>query len=188
MLKLTGGEFKGRKLLTPKGIDIRPTLEKTREAIFDVLTSRFELQHYNVFDLFAGSGALGFEAASRGAERIVFLEKDKYIFAVIRQNIERLAISKRCTAKCQDVIQWIKKKEWNSSSNLFLIDPPYKTDLTQEVVNLFNEKKGLLNGSLIVIETHKKYAIEYPKEFVMFQQKTYGKTRIDFVEINATSK
>ncbi len=183
MLRITGGNFKGRKLLSPKGKGTRPTLEKTREAIFNILNSRYELSNYSSYDLFAGSGALGFEAFSRGSNDVIFLDNNKQNCHFITQNIKQLALKKHCSVLFRDAVGWMKSYDWKKTPALFLLDPPYNTDLAQQIIDLLKLRRDILTGSLIVIETDKNHQLSYPPEFVIFQQKVYGKTRLDFIEI-----
>ena len=170
--------------MTPESRNVRPTLEKTREALYNVLMSRFDITAYEGYDFFAGSGALGFEGISRGMPSVVFNESDSDICSFIKKNIENLEIERRCKVICRDAIQWAHKRQWSIAPKLFLLDPPYNTDLPQKMIDILASRKEFLAGSLIVVETEKKSVIIYPSEFVVFQQKNYGKTRMDFIEIS----
>ena len=90
MIKLSGGKFKGKKIIVPDSQKTRPTLAKTRSAIFDVISNRYFLNEFEFVDLFSGSGAVGFEALSRGVNSVSFVEVSKICSHFIRQNIESL--------------------------------------------------------------------------------------------------
>jgi len=183
LLNIVGGRFRGAKLYSPKGGDARPTLGRTREAIFNVLSCRYDLQEYRAVDLFAGSGALGLEAVSRGAESAVFVENNKQNCQVISKNIKKLDVGDCCQVFSENVISWISRYNWSIDKNLFLIDPPYNTPLAQSVLESLGQMAGSLTSSLIVIEAHKSQVFKTHKCFQSFQQKKYGTTTIDFFEV-----
>ncbi len=183
MLRIISGKLRGRKLRTLKGTNTRPTLEKTRETIFNILQSRFKLESYEAFDLFAGSGALGFEAYSRGATRVQFLETDRHCVKNLKSNIQDLSLTSHCSISLKDATQWIKSGRWSGRPKLFLMDPPYQSDLAQKVIQTLGQEKLMPAHSVIVLETEKDKPINYPEHFELIKQKIIGKTRIDFIEI-----
>lgn len=183
MLTITGGQFKGIKLSTPKGKDFRPTLSKTKEALFNVITSRYELPDYDCYDLFAGSGALGLEAISRGVRKAVFIENSKQHFEFVKQNIKKLSLEARTTVHKDNAIHWLSRKSWDYPLNLILIDPPYQTDLAQDVLNEVGKAATFLQKSLVVVESPKKKPLKAPECMTLFQQKAYGSTKLEFFEI-----
>ncbi len=188
MLRITGGRLKGRKLLVGSGKSVRPTLEKTRETVFGVLQSRYNLGLFEAYDLFAGSGALGFEAFSRGSDGSVFLEKDKRSCALIRENIKRLSLEAHCRVLFQDSVQWLQRQKWKGGPKLFLLDPPYETNLAQKTIHFLNLQSEQLIGSIIVVETGKTHRIFYPDNFLVFSQKQFGRTQLNFLEIQSTGE
>lgn len=183
MLTITGGQFRGTKLSTPKGKDFRPTLSKTKEALFNVIISRYQLSDYECYDLFAGSGALGLEAISRGAKKTIFVEKSKQHIEFVKQNIRRLSLEARTEIHRDNAINWLSDKNWGYPLNLFLIDPPYQTDLAQDVLNKLGKAARFLQKSLVVIESAKKKTLKAPESMTLFQQKAYGSTKLEFYEI-----
>ncbi len=184
MLRISGGNLKGSKVIIPKGDRFRPTLAKSREAMFNVINSRYHLSKYTAVDLFAGSGILGFEALSRGIPNAVFIDTDQQTVSLIRKNINNLSLQKRTTLVSGNAIQWIKKQHFKQSRYLFLSDPPYQTTLAQEILILFSQLSGIPNGSLLITETHKEKTLVPPENLDHFQHKSYGITNLDFFEIN----
>jgi len=182
LLRIVSGEYKGRKLFAPKGSKTRPTLEKTRETVFDVLTSRYHLDEYEAIDLFAGSGAMGFEALSRGVCSAIFVELDRKICRLIKTNINRLGVEERSEVVDRDVLKWIPKFKWTDCPKVFFLDPPYKTELGQQAVDLLSNQLSYPAGCLLVIETHKNMQYRYAENFEVFRQKYIGNTRLDFVK------
>lgn len=183
MLKIIGGKLRSRKIKTIQGLETRPTLEKTRGVIFNTLQSRYHLDEYEAYDLFAGSGALGLEAISRGASKAYFLEKNRKAYSLLQKNIKELGVENQCESRCQDATQWLKSHRWNQQQNLFLLDPPYQTAFAQKVIDLLAKQQEQLKESLVVIETGKEITFTIPEGFELFQQKQLAKTRLDFLEI-----
>ncbi|PCI27652.1 MAG: 16S rRNA (guanine(966)-N(2))-methyltransferase RsmD [SAR324 cluster bacterium] len=183
MLRIIGGSLRGRKLKTLSGQQTRPTLEKTRGVIFNTLQSRYYLEEFQGYDLFAGSGALGLEAHSRGVPKVTFVEKSRDSYSLLAENLRQITQTGSCTCINRDAIGWLKKQTWNHQLNLFLLDPPYQTTLLQEILELLHKQKEQLKGSLIILETDRDLELEIPPDFKRFQQKYLSKTRLDFLEI-----
>jgi len=183
LLRIVSGKLKGRKLRTLKGMTTRPTLEKTRETIFNILQSRFKLETFEAFDLFAGSGALGFEAYSRGVSRVHFLEIDRQCYDILKTNIQTLSLNDHCSIFLNDATKWIVNRRWDSRPKLFLLDPPYKSDLAQKTIHALSQIEQMQGQSVIMLETEREKQMVYPEHFQLIRQKIFGKTRIDFIEI-----
>jgi len=122
LIRIVGGVWRGRALVVPKGPAIRPTPHKVREAVYDILGPR--VQGASVLDLFAGSGALGLEAISRGASAVVFVDRAPGCAAAIRQSLERLGLPPGVTVEIltQDAVTAIRRRR---VFDLILLDPPY---------------------------------------------------------------
>jgi 16S rRNA (guanine(966)-N(2))-methyltransferase RsmD len=146
-VRITGGEARGRRLKTPRGI--RPTQGVVKEAIFNILGPSVE--GAVVLDLFAGSGALGIEALSRGASRVVLVERDESAAAILRQNLERLAYGERAHAVRADVARWLEgSPEQAREATLVLLDPPYRDPALHRALKALD---GLVSeGALVVVE------------------------------------
>jgi 16S rRNA (guanine966-N2)-methyltransferase len=124
-MRVIAGEFGGRTLATPDGATTRPTTEKVRQAVFNSLSSAGLLHEARVADLFAGSGALGIEALSRGAASAVFVERDRAALHALRRNIETLRLDDRARVVPSDVAAWVPAMR---NIDIVLIDPPYAFD------------------------------------------------------------
>ncbi len=125
MLRIIAGEWRGRKLTAPKGEATRPTADRTRETLFSMLTSRLgSFEGLAVADLFAGSGALGLEALSRGAASCLFVEQDREALTAIRANIDALGGRDKARLEAGSVMQ-LRARE--RPMDLILMDPPYRT-------------------------------------------------------------
>ena len=125
MLRIVAGEWRGRKLSAPQGDATRPTADRTRETLFSMLVSRVgSFEDLRVADLFAGSGALGLEALSRGAAHALFVEQDPAAIRSIRSNISALHAQPRCDVKAASVLSLGPVKE---PVDILFLDPPYGT-------------------------------------------------------------
>ena len=124
-MRIIAGEWRGRKLAAPKGEATRPTADRTRETLFSMLTSRLgSFEDLRVADLFAGSGALGLEALSRGAAHCLFVEQERAALDAIRNNIAQLEARARSTVEAMSVMHLRPARE---PYDLLLLDPPYRT-------------------------------------------------------------
>lgn len=183
MIRIVSGTLRGRKLQTWKGEETRPTLEKTRDALFNILDSRYELDEFIGIDLFAGSGALGLEAYSRGVSKVFFVEKFRKTFEILKRNVKELTDKGRTHLHSGDGIEWLKRYSFKDDLCLFLIDPPYHGGLFEQVIDLVSQKEGIAKGSILVIESDKTIEFEYPKNLEFIRQKTFNKTRLDILEL-----
>src|SRR5438132_1482200 len=139
-LRILGGELKGRSLFGGRGRAVRPTLGQVREAVFQILAAR--VPGSVVLDVFAGSGALSFEALSRGARRAVLLERDAVAHRVIARNIEALGLEERAQAVRVDARGWIARNRLREFE-LILVDPPYSGPEGPAVLGLLTDGREL---------------------------------------------
>ena len=145
-LRIVSGKFKGRVLQTPKGSKTRPTQEALREAVFNI--SQGSIEGATVLDLFAGSGAMGFEALSRGASHVTFIEKDRAAIACIRKNIELLDVACQTTLLPQDAFHAMKRLD---AFDLIYVDPPYEMSV-EPIVKVLLEYSLLKEEGTLFVE------------------------------------
>lgn len=153
-LRITGGELRGRAIHCPDGLAVRPTASKVRQAFFNILTGRIEQSSF--LDLFAGSGLMGFEALSRGAELVTFVEENKKQAHAIRKSIESFeSVISQSGAEAEVVICDVRRV-WSqlkgSTYNIVFADPPYKKKYGAYVVAAVMENNLLAEDGLLVIE------------------------------------
>ena len=181
-LRLIGGDLRGKKLHSIPGIKIRPTADRLREAIFNILS--FRVRGALVLDLFAGTGALGIEALSRGAESAVFIDTDKGVLSLIERNVRSCALNKRAK-----FIKWNIRKNLNCimsvqpAFDLVFMDPPYDKDYIKPSLLNLHQSKALAKNACVVIEHSPTEPI--PEEGPVFRitdQRKYGKTLVSFLE------
>ncbi len=157
-MRITSGRLKGRTVKVPKSDLVRPTTDRNREAIFNYLSNIFEFENALVLDLYAGSGALGFEAISRGAEHVDFVEKNYKIYKNLIENSKQLNVEENVTVFKTEAVKFTRtnKKKYH----LILADPPFfHYDIYEVVKNIFANNFLDENGLLIIersIQTKEK--------------------------------
>ena len=168
-MRVVAGEFRGRRLAAPRGSRTRPTADRVREALFSMLG---DVSGARVLDLYAGSGALGIEALSRGAESAVFVERDPRAVAAIERNLESLGVEEEVLR--EDVVRFLRRA--SGIFDLVFCDPPYDWasrlagPLTEHLPDVTSE------DARIVTESDKRNPLELP--FPLVTERTYGDTRI----------
>ena len=179
-MRIISGEFKNREIKMPKSSAVRPTSQKVRKAIFDVLGG--EISGKKVLDLFSGSGALGFEALSLGASHITFVEKHPISLRAIYENIGILNIKHKCKVIGRDVLESLDKLNIQKTDfDLVFADPPYIGGLAKKCLLKISSCDILLAPAIVVIEHYKKD--ELPTEsndLKLWQLKNYGDTLVSF--------
>lgn len=148
-MRITAGKFRGRVLKAPKGDATRPTASRLREALFNLLRERVE--GASLLDLFAGSGAIGFEALSRGALSVHFVEVDRKAALTIRENSELLEVVDEVTLTCRDVFKTLKSFK-DAQFSLIFADPPYGKGFGRLVAEEVAALSLLKEGGLLLIE------------------------------------
>lgn len=157
-MRVISGEWRGRKLLAPKNDATRPTADRTRETLFSMLASRLgSFEGLHVADLFAGSGALGIEALSRGAAHCVFGEQDREAIDALRQNLAALGAAPRADVRAGSVLAVGPAPR---TFDLLLFDAPYGTGAGSVALDKLNRLGWVGADSLISIETADKEAVE----------------------------
>jgi 16S rRNA (guanine966-N2)-methyltransferase len=169
-MRVTSGEFGGRRLVAPEGDTTRPTTDKARQAVFNSLASMGVLEGAVVADLYAGSGALGIEALSRGAERCVFVERDRAALHALRENVATLGLDDRCTVHGTDVIAWVPAMR---NVDIAFIDPPYAFDAWPALL-------AVVDVSLVVAEADDPIAA--PEGWTQLRTRRYGRTWVTLLE------
>jgi len=134
-MKLIAGRFGGHSLKTPSGHQTRPSTARTREALFGLIDARIYLDDAEVLDLFAGTGALGLEAISRGAALVTFVEQKREVLDYARQNAEKLGVEDKCIFLQVDAVEYLRTYS-GPELDLVMADPPYKLEAMQEMPDL----------------------------------------------------
>jgi len=178
-MRITGGKFKGKNLFVARGI--RPTTDKVRKAIFDSLGQQIAGE---VLDLFAGSGALGLEALSWGAEKADFVESMKSACLIIQKNVQLLNenLSGKTRVFCQKVEEFLSK-EPSKTYDLIFADPPYEIEISK-ISKIIEMIGGLMKkDSVFVLEQSKRTELpERAGDLELIKSKKYGDTQVGFYQ------
>ena len=177
MLRIISGKYKGRRLRILKGLDIRPSSDRVKETVFNILSSRIDFEGLDVLDLYAGTGNYGLEAISRGARKAVFVEISSKAVRNIKENIELLGCSEACEIIRDDSLAFIEYS--NEKFDLIFADPPYAYKKMDELVNLISEKDILNDDGFFVLEHPSK--LEFSNEFKNLEIETtrnFGRTKV----------
>ena len=152
-MRIVSGSARGRKLLTPTGMDIRPTTDKVKEALFSIL--QFELSGKHVLDLFAGTGQLGLEALSRGAADVVFTDASKKAVELVKKNVALTGFGPQSTVMLTDAFSFLAATD--RTFDIVFLDPPYEMGMCGKAAALL--PRVLRPGAVVVCETRQEEAL-----------------------------
>lgn len=176
-MRIIGGTERGRKLKAPDGMHTRPTLDKVRGAIFNVL---FDVYGKEVLDMFGGSGAMGMEAISRGAKKAVIIDADRAAFRAMEENKKNLSYDDRADLRFCDFRKAFRRDE---CFDIIFLDPPYRKNLLEEALVFIDEMHLLKEDGIIVCELGKDIAFELPVAGLeILKEKEYGQTKVIFLK------
>jgi 16S rRNA (guanine966-N2)-methyltransferase len=178
-MRIVGGSFRGRALKAPQSQTIRPTSDRLRESIFDVLAHAYgdPVTGSNVVDLFAGTGALGLEALSRGAARALFVDDRAEARALLRANIEALGLGGVTRVFRRDATK-LGLAPPSEVFSLAFLDPPYGKGLATRALASLVSGGWLASDALVIIEEAADAEVELPDEFAELEKRRYGDTQI----------
>lgn len=185
-MRIVAGRHRGTKLTAPEGSETRPTADRTRESLFNILGGgRFgdPVTDKIVLDGFAGSGALGLEALSRGAAMAVFLEQDQNALGTLRKNIDRLGRAKDTMIIAGDATR--PPRSQRGAAGLVMLDPPYNTDLAENCLDALVSANWIDADTLCVVEIAKKQTLRSPKSFSVLDERKYGSAKLGFLKQDA---
>lgn len=170
-MRIITGEYRGRKLETPIGNNVRPTSDKVKESIFNLLMSN---TYGSIFvDLFAGTGGLGLEALSRGAEKCYFCDNSRESLNLIKTNITKCGAQDRSVVVAGDFTKALSRIK--EQADVFLLDPPYKAGLYEKCLNLIDSLDLLSDDGIIIAEHGKHDAVpENAGNLIKTREKRYG--------------
>lgn len=178
-MRIIAGEKRGTNILTPKGTDTRPTLDRVRESLFGIL--QFDIPDARVLDLFGGSGALGLEAVSRGAAHAVINDSSREAARVIEANAKKLGFEERVTLMTGDCILCIKRcAAAGRKFNVVFLDPPYKSGLIVPSMAALAAAGALKPGFVIAAEHASNMTPQTPCGFKLRDTRRYGEAAISF--------
>ncbi len=182
-MRIVGGRFRGRALVAPDDNRTRPTSDRVREAVFNILAhaiAGFALEGAKVLDLFAGTGALGLEALSRGAAFCLFVEEDAQARALIRRNVEALGLTGATKIFRRDAAD-LGPAGRNGGFTLAFLDPPYDQGLAERALLSAAAGGWLAPDAIAIIEERKGACIPLPTGFSALDERSWGDTQVRFV-------
>lgn len=176
-MRIIGGKYKGRHIYSSKNNRIRPTTNRNKEFIFNILDSF--VKDANVLDLFCGSGSLGLEAASRGAKTITFVDSSHASLRIAQKNIERIRVKEEHQVVQKNVLTFLRQNK--QSYDLIFADPPFKWNHYIELLPLAFLPENLSEFGLLVLESEKTHDIEWETNvYEVIRQKKYDRSVITF--------
>lgn len=183
-MRIVAGSLRGRALAAPKDERTRPTSDRVRESVFNILAhgaAGVELQGARVIDLFAGTGALGIEAVSRGAAFALFVEEDPAARAVIRTNLESFGLNGQTKIFRRDATD-LGPAAQMGQFDLALLDPPYGKGLGDRALASLHAGGWLKPGAVVVVEERAEQSVAVPQGLSEVDRRTYGDTQVLFLK------
>ena len=171
MLRVIAGEARSIPLMTPDGLDTRPTTDRVKETLFNLLQN--DIYGCEFLDLYAGSGQIGIEALSRGAKLACFVEKNKKAMDIIQKNLEKTKFTDRAELIKKDVVSALSLM--SASFDIIFMDPPYALETEKEVLSMIQKNRILKEDGLVIIEADKDRDFSFVSEhgFEIIKIKTY---------------
>lgn len=172
-MRIIAGIAKGREILAPKGMHTRPTLAKVKEAMFGMI--QFDIEGARVLDLFAGSGGLGLEAISRGAEHVVFCDSDRQAVSVVKANLKKLGFEGSASVNYGDSLELLKRLAAEGERfDIVLLDPPYESELESRALALLDELSLLEEGAILLCEHSQSNPPAFTEGYNAKKARKYG--------------
>ncbi|MDV6316292.1 16S rRNA (guanine(966)-N(2))-methyltransferase RsmD [Idiomarina sp. HP20-50] len=168
--RIIGGRWRGRRLPVADSPGLRPTTDRVRETVFNWL--QWDINGACVLDLFAGSGSLGFEAASRGATQVTLIEAVKAVSQQLQKNIELLN-SPAINVVTQNALDWLQTESGKAYDVIF-IDPPFREGLADKALQLLDEGNWLATDNTVYLETEKEWLLKLPPNWRVTKEKVHG--------------
>ena len=184
-MRIVSGQFRGKTLTSPSGLSTRPTSDRARQAVFNILEHApwrpFILpENAHVLDIFAGTGALGLEALSRGAADAVFIEQSADALKALRQNIDSMKIGPQAQVLRMDAMHPTARPAKLAPRNLVFLDPPYGKNMGYAALNAFTAAGWLAPDAVCVMEMAKKQPEPLPDGFALIDTRQYGVAEVRF--------
>ena len=173
-MRVISGSARGTKLLCPEGLSVRPTHDRVKEALFSMLTGR--VAEASVLDLFAGSGALGIEALSRGAAQVVFVDASSRSLSATEENLKKTKLAEKAKLLKSDYLAFLNAA--TQPFDLIFLDPPYREKMLLPALQKIYERNLLQSNGLIYCETEGDPPAEIVNFFDIVRDKKYGRVRI----------
>ena len=180
-IRIIGGKWKGKKIYFDLNDDLRPTPDRAKETLFNWLGQ--DLKKMYCLDLFSGTGALGFEAFSSGAEKVTFVERNKEYLQKIKKVYLEMSEKADCDFFCAECLEWIQNNNSGTKYDLIFIDPPFNKNLIHDLLTAILEKELLSKNGQIYFEFEKKLDLEIPESLNLKKKKSLGKKSYVLAEV-----
>jgi 16S rRNA (guanine966-N2)-methyltransferase len=183
-MRIVGGRHRGRRILAPAGDAVRPTSDRAREALFNILShgkyaaAGLPFAEARILDAFAGTGAVGLEALSRGAAAAIFMEREPLALAALRRNVEALGEARRAIILAVDATRPPHAAE---PCALAFLDPPYGSGLAAAALPALTQAGWLAAGAFVIVELAAREAFTPPAGFTLLEERVYGAARLVFL-------
>ncbi len=186
-MRIIGGNFKGKKILTPADKSTRPLKDMVRESIFNIIEhSKNEFVNLNgakILDLFSGTGSFGIECISRGAEKVIFVENYINSIKILKKNLDLLKLNKYSKIIEKDAYYFYQSQINFKKFDLIFLDPPFKDSKINKLIEIIKRMKITSRESLIIIHRNKKIVENISKDLIILKEKNYGLSKIIFGKI-----
>lgn len=179
-MRIIGGKARGTKLYTLEGDNTRPTLDRVKESLFNII--QFDVPNSVFVDLFSGSGAVGLEAISRGAKKSIFCDKSRDAINIIKKNIDKIHCKEQ-TDVYQISYEELLQNKINEKIDIIYIDPPYETNFAYKSINIILERNLIDNDSIIIVETDREDVIKQIDTIELIEiadKRKYGRAYLIF--------
>ena len=184
-MRIISGDFKGKKILQPRDKQTRPLKDLTKESIFNIINHSnlidINLKNSNILDLFSGVGSFGLECLSRGALTVTFFENYKNALKILKLNILSLNIQKKTKIIEKNIFEEGSLESLNKKFEVIFIDPPFKEKKLNYLLKKIYDLKILKKNGVLIIHRHKKEEDEFPEEYKIIKEKTYGISKLFFL-------
>lgn len=178
-MRIIAGSAKGHRLKSLEGMDTRPTQDRVKESVFNIIMNY--ISDCKVLDLFSGTGNLGIEALSRGARYAVLVDKNPACAKIIKDNLIHTKLEDKAKMVCEDVSSALRRLK-GQQFNLIFMDPPYSKGHIQPTLDVIFENNILASEGLVVVERSKKDEIPQSQSYQVVREQTYGDTAVSFIK------
>lgn len=180
-MRVIAGSARGTKLQAPPGNSTRPTTDRSKQRVFDTLQALILEMPETALDVFAGSGALGIEALSRGVEKVTFVENDKRASEIINQNLEKTHLKEHAKVVTLDAFLYIRAQQ-KVQFPLIFADPPYNKGFSQTLIDTIFECNFLIPAGILILEESEYVKLSIPESFIILAEKNTSSSTHYFIQ------
>ena len=180
-MRVISGKCRGTHLMAPEGMETRPTTDRIKETLFNMIA--FDLPECQFLDLFSGSGAIGIESLSRGAKRAVFVDQGEKALRCIRENLEKTRLKESAevlACSAEEAVKRLGQKK--DTFDIIFMDPPYALEGIDQIINGIAEYGLLKEEGYIILERSTKSIVNLPQDLVLWKEKKYKTTTLSFIK------